>query len=124
MTKRRWEYWRDHSGLCPRFEGYDCDCDCEGDFIVSDPWTWDTVCDGVREEGNATLIAEAGNVHHETGLTPRQLAEQRAELLEALEGLMAIFKDSAGIFCEDAPMGTGGMHNGDPCSWCGRYGEE
>lgn len=34
---------------------------------------------------DAHLIAEAFNVHHETGLTPRQLAEQRAELLEALE---------------------------------------
>lgn len=30
------------------------------------------------------LIAEAFNVHTETGLTPRQLAEQRAELLAAL----------------------------------------
>lgn len=36
---------------------------------------------------NARLIAEAGTVHHETGLTPRQLAEQRAELLEALEAI-------------------------------------
>lgn len=31
------------------------------------------------------LIAEAGTVYHETGLTPRQLADQRAELLAALE---------------------------------------
>lgn len=34
---------------------------------------------------DAHLIAEAFNTHHETGLTPRQLAEQRAGLLEALE---------------------------------------
>lgn len=33
-------------------------------------------------EANAALIAEAGTVATETGLTPRQLAEQRAELLE------------------------------------------
>lgn len=33
----------------------------------------------------AHLIAEAFNVYHETGLTPRQLADQRAELLEALK---------------------------------------
>lgn len=33
---------------------------------------------------NARLIAEAGTVAHETGLTPRQLVEQRAELLHAL----------------------------------------
>ena len=38
-----------------------------------------------ESEANASLIAEAGTVYHETGLTPRELAEQRAELLEALE---------------------------------------
>lgn len=37
---------------------------------------------------NARLIAEAGTVATETGLTPRQLAEQRAELLEVVQGLM------------------------------------
>lgn len=42
---------------------------------------------GDEEEDYATarLIAEAGTVATETGLTPRQLAEQRAELLEALQ---------------------------------------
>lgn len=34
-----------------------------------------------EQAANANLIAEAGTVYHETGLTPRQLAEQRAELL-------------------------------------------
>jgi hypothetical protein len=33
---------------------------------------------------NADLIAEAGTVHHETGLTPQQLREQRDELLAVL----------------------------------------
>lgn len=33
------------------------------------------------------LLSDDSNVAHETGLTPRQLAEQRAELLEALQGL-------------------------------------
>lgn len=37
---------------------------------------------------NAKLFAEAGTVANETGLTPRQLAEQRAELLIALKGYM------------------------------------
>ena len=37
---------------------------------------------------NARLIAEAGTIATETGLTPRQLAEQRAELLEALRDLL------------------------------------
>ncbi|BEV44811.1 hypothetical protein [Afipia carboxidovorans] len=40
-------------------------------------------------EANARLIAEAGTVAHETGLTPRQLAEQRDELLEALQWALA-----------------------------------
>jgi hypothetical protein len=37
---------------------------------------------------NARLIAEAGTVFHETGLSPRQLAERCAELVEAIEMLM------------------------------------
>lgn len=40
-------------------------------------------------QANAALIAEAGTVHHETGLTPRQLVEQRDALVEALDWLMA-----------------------------------
>ncbi len=39
-----------------------------------------------REE-RARWFAEAGNVFNETGLTPRQLAEQRDELLKALKKL-------------------------------------
>ncbi len=34
---------------------------------------------------NANLIAEAGTVANETGFTPRQLAEQKADLLAACE---------------------------------------
>ena len=41
----------------------------------------------VGAKDDAQLIAEAGTVLHETGLTPRQLASQRAELLEALRYL-------------------------------------
>lgn len=37
-------------------------------------------------EANARLIAEAGTVTNETGFTPKQLAEQKADLLEACEG--------------------------------------
>ena len=39
------------------------------------------------QRANAALIAEAGTVHHETGLTPRQLVEQRDALAAALAGL-------------------------------------
>ena len=35
-------------------------------------------------ERRAALIAEAGTVYHETQLTPRELADQRAELLAVL----------------------------------------
>lgn len=36
------------------------------------------------QRANAALIAEAGTVRHETGLTPRQLVEQRDALAKAL----------------------------------------
>lgn len=39
------------------------------------------------QRANAALIAEAGTVHHETGLTPRQLVGQRDALAAALAGL-------------------------------------
>ncbi len=38
-------------------------------------------------EDDARLIAEAGTVHYETGLTPRQLVEQARKLEEALRNL-------------------------------------
>jgi len=38
---------------------------------------------------SASLIGEAFNVYHETGLTPRQLAEQRGELLKAAKRMIA-----------------------------------
>lgn len=39
-------------------------------------------------EGLYALQAEAVTVHHETGLGPRQLAQQRAELIAALTSAM------------------------------------
>ena len=42
---------------------------------------------GTYREANARLIAEAGTVHYETGLTPRQLVEQARKLEEALRNL-------------------------------------
>lgn len=43
----------------------------------------------LQQRANAALIAEAGTVHHETGLTPRQLVEQRDALAKALEDVAA-----------------------------------
>ena len=44
------------------------------------------------QRANARLIAEAGTVHHETGLTPRQLVEQRDALVERVKELEAAAK--------------------------------
>jgi len=43
---------------------------------------------------DAAFIAEAGTVYHETNLTPRQLLEQRDELLNAVEGFIKSFHHS------------------------------
>lgn len=43
--------------------------------------------DEKQARANANLIAEAGNIANETGFTPRQLADQKAELLEACKVL-------------------------------------
>jgi hypothetical protein len=45
-----------------------------------------TIC-RLHGEASADLIAEAGTVHHETGLTPRQLVEQRDALVERVKEL-------------------------------------
>lgn len=44
---------------------------------------------GPDREANARLIAEAGTVLHDTGLTPRELQKQRDELLAALKRVVA-----------------------------------
>ena len=44
-------------------------------------------------QANAAFIAVAGNVFHETGLTPRQLVEQRDALAAALEGCAQDLRD-------------------------------
>jgi hypothetical protein len=60
---------------------------------------------GDQQVANAELLAEAGTVANETGLTPRQLADQRAELLEKLQRLVAMHDDCVFI-CGggDAPL--------------------
>ena len=55
--------------------------DCELVSVLSE-------CDPTEMQSNATLIAEAGTVFHETGKTPRRLADENAELLVALEDVM------------------------------------
>lgn len=48
-------------------------------------------------EANAKLIAEAGNVTNETGKTPRQLADENKELLNALKPFAELYKQFDGI---------------------------
>lgn len=50
------------------------------------------------QRANAALIAEAGTVHHETGLTPRQLVEQRDALAKVVADVVAYF-DAPGDGC-------------------------
>lgn len=64
---------------------------------------------GVREGlANARLIAEAGTVASETGLSPRQLAEQRQELLEAASKALDIIQWMSGStdFSPEGPAAT------------------
>lgn len=46
----------------------------------------------LEAEANAALIAEAGTVLYETGLTPQQLREQRDELLAALKDALKLIE--------------------------------
>lgn len=43
-------------------------------------------------KSNAKLIAEAGTVYNETGYSPRELADRKAELLGALQDLVRCAK--------------------------------
>ncbi len=45
------------------------------------------------EEANAKLITEAFNVTNETGYAPRQLADQKADLLASLQNIANMCKD-------------------------------
>jgi hypothetical protein len=52
-------------------------------------------------QANAILVAETFNVTHETGRTPRQLADERAELIAVLQDFAAL---------EMARYSASGMH--------------
>jgi hypothetical protein len=64
---------------------YDYAVSCEGAPVVAE--AFGRAADGslLPAEANAELIAEAFTVAHETGLTPRQLAERCKELEAALK---------------------------------------
>lgn len=58
------------------------------DRTISHVWSNTDYADG-ESEANAALIAEAFNVADVTGRTPRQLADERAELLKTIEYIAA-----------------------------------
>jgi hypothetical protein len=69
-------------------------CDPIGVKDRAGNWVLRAFNDGTlgADDGILELLAEAGSVLGETGLTPRQLADQRAELLEVLKAMHANFK--------------------------------
>jgi hypothetical protein len=64
----------------------------DGDSLVA------IIAESTFARANAHLIADAGTVAHETGMTPRQLAESHARLLAALETIEARLTRAARAF--------------------------
>ena len=57
----------------------------------------------IEVKANAKLIAEAGTVYNETGYSPRELADQKAELLEAIKYYFSVLKESNGDIWDKNP---------------------
>lgn len=60
--------------------------------------------DGMEAEmdANMRIVVDAGNIATETGLTPRQLAEHRSELIDACVGAVErhhTYTDESGFVC-------------------------
>ncbi len=64
----------------------------------------DQIAQYVRPE-DAALICEAANLYHETGYTPRQLMQQRDELLAALERMLMHSKSCVSQLHPNEPLG-------------------
>ena len=73
--------------------------------VTSDESEYCVVAECVRSHEDAALIAAAGTVFHETGLTPRHIVEHRDDLFEALE-LLAEFVEGANIVEADWEWGA------------------
>lgn len=85
ITKGKWEVeFRDKLRAIGRPESLEI---MAGDHCVVCMTEEDETFAGLTHEdvANAKLMAEAGTVYNETGYTPRQLAEQKADLLAACE---------------------------------------
>lgn len=83
--------WSDEQDADGRSRGYiRCTKKLGGTLGVAVARATSTGISTSEAAANAQLIAEAGTVAHETGLSPRQLAEQRGTLLEAVRLALAI----------------------------------
>ena len=68
--------------------------------------------DDEHAKDDTRLIAEAGTVHHETGLTPRQLVERVKELEKAMGEYMSAFGqalEAHGILFAQQQISADGM---------------
>lgn len=81
-------------------------CKTKDGYIILDNF-FQEICrmeyDDIEEpenRANANLIAEAGMVAYETGLTPRQLVKQRAELLKACKKMAELFDKDTDLMIE------------------------
>ena len=74
-------------------------------FVYIITSTTNDICrmEPTNKEANATLICEAFNIHNSTGLSPKELLEQRNELREALKDI---------INCQLSPIKTLANLNG------------
>ena len=81
--------WKQSHRIIDEDENYATQVYTDDTIICTLDWAGHKEDDGKtttsRREANARLIAEAGTVANETGKTPRQLADENKELLEALQ---------------------------------------
>ena len=61
--------------------------------------TGETIALVCSTEANGNLICEAFSTYHETGLTPRELAEQREELRKACLAYVRHVETTDGVAC-------------------------
>jgi len=89
ITQGKWEVRKGSGGMLSVYG----DTDVPGSICACG-------CDFEREPQNkehAEFIAEAGTVYNETGLTPKQLAEQRVDLLAACKDLQELYIQHAEV---------------------------
>lgn len=113
-TPGPWKWWN------PDGDAADCLRGPDLATVLAGEWYNDgTAGIGWDNPNDAALIAEAGTIAHENGLSPRQLAEQRAELLEALKRTLSWLTSypGGGTMGKDGPyeQARAAIANASPC---------